>query len=159
MHQNKLPADSNAMVLGIIALVLALTGCCCGLLSVVAIVLSIIGLINANRSLKDYSDNPENYLPQSRSNVYTAKILNIIALVISSIITLIMLLYFALYGAVFSTAIMEGIRQSNSVDQEEYNQDGYYYDESEENFIIEEENDTLFPYQDSIQVDEVEQIN
>ncbi len=159
MHQNKLPADSNAMVLGIIALVLALTGCCCGLLSVVAIVLSIIGLINANRSLKDYSDNPENYLPESRSNVHTAKILNIIALVISSIITLIMLLYFALYGAVFSTAIMEGIRQSNSVDQEEYNQDGYYYDESEENFIIEEENDTLFHYQDSIQVDEVEQIN
>jgi len=157
MHQNKLPADSNAMIFGIIALVLALTGCCCGLLSLVAVALSIVGLVIANRSLRDYRDNPENYLPESRSNVYTAKILNIIALVISSIITLIMLLYFAIYGAIFSTVIMEGIRQSESNDWnwEEYDQDGYYYDESEDS-IIEEENETLYHYQDSIQIEELE---
>lgn len=158
MHQNKLPADSNAMILGIIALVLALTGCCCGLLSLVAVALSIVGLVIANRSLRDYTDNPENYSPQSRSNVYTAKILNIIALVISSLITLIMLLYFAIYGAIFSTVIMEGIRQSESNDWnwEEYDQDGYYYDESEDSIIEDEENDTLYHYQDSIQIEELE---
>lgn len=158
MHQNKLPADSNAMILGIIALVLALTGCCCGLLSLVAVALSIVGLVIANRSLRDYTDNPENYSPQSRSNVYTAKILNIIALVISSLVTLIMLLYFAIYGAIFSTFIMESIRQdeSNDWNWEEYDQDGYYYDESEDSIIEDEENDTLYHYQDSIQIEELE---
>jgi len=128
---NKLPADPTAMILGIIALVISLAGCCCGIFAFVPIILSIIGLVIANKSLREFQLNPSVYEPQSRSNVSTAKIINIIALVLSSMITLFYLAYFMIYGALISTAIMEGIEmQKNSDDYNyEWENDSIYYDD------------------------------
>jgi hypothetical protein len=119
MH-NKLPADPTAMILGIIALVVSLAGCCCGIFAFIPIIISIIGLVMANKSLRIYQINPSIYEPQSKSNVSTAKVLNIIALVVSSIVTLFYIAYFIIYGALISTAIMEGIELQNNPDDFNY---------------------------------------
>jgi len=148
MNQNKLPADPSATVLGIIALVIAITLGCCGL-SVIGLVLSIIGLVTANSSLREYALNPENYLLSSRSNVNTARILNIIALVLNSLITLVFIAYFVIYGA-FMHTIFNQVRDIQNWEEEEYYDDGYYYDDSEDSLFIEEESDSLYYYEDSI---------
>ncbi|MFT6843121.1 MAG: hypothetical protein ACJASR_001895 [Psychroserpens sp.] len=138
MH-NKLPADPTAMILGIIALVVSLAGCCCGIFAFIPIIISIIGLVMANKSLRIYQINPSIYEPQSKSNVSTAKVLNIIALVVSSIVTLFYIAYFIIYGALISTAIMEGIELQNNPDDfnYEWENDSIYKDtdasEREEN--------------------------
>jgi len=145
MEQQKFPADPSAMTLGIIALVLTLANCCCGLLLPVALVLSIVGLVKANRSLHEYRHNAENYYPQSRSNVYNAKVLNVISLIINSLISLIMLLYFLFYGAfVFS----ELSKEYPFYQEYHYENDDYHYDDSEEQQIEEEEDqeEFLYPY-------------
>ena len=82
MSYNKLPADPTAMILGIIALVISFAGCCCGIFAIIPLVLSIIGLVMANKSLKEFQENQDAFAPQSRSNVATAKIINIIAIAI-----------------------------------------------------------------------------
>ena len=69
----KLSADPTAMILGIIALIIALAGCCWGIFAIVPIVLSIIGLVMANKSLREFQLNSSIYEPQSKSNVVTAK--------------------------------------------------------------------------------------
>ena len=88
MYQNKLPADPSSLILGIVALCMAIVLGCCGF-SIIGLILSIIGLISANKSLREYQLNPNTYLPNSRQNVSTAKVLNIIALVLNGIITFI----------------------------------------------------------------------
>ncbi|MFK7781885.1 CCC motif membrane protein, partial [Psychroserpens sp.] len=120
MNHNKLPADPTALILGIIALLVSFAGCCCGIFAFIPLILSIIGLVMANKSLKEYKLNPENYAHQSNTNVSTAKVLNIIALVISSIVTVLYLLYFLFYGAILSTALMEGYNLENNGDDFEY---------------------------------------
>lgn len=132
MSYNKLPADPTAMILGIIALVISFAGCCCGIFAIVPLVLSIIGLVMANKSLREYHLNPSIYEPQSKSNVSTSKILNIIALIMSSIVILFYLAYFLIYGALLSTAVMQGYDMQN-------NSDDYNY---------EWENDSLYDYDD-----------
>lgn len=140
MNYTKLPADPNALILGIIALLVSFVGCCCGIFAFIPLVLSIIGLVMANRSLKAYKLNPEVYSHQSKSNVITAKVINIIALVISAVVTLLYLIYFLLYGALFSTAFMEAYKQQNNSDGFEYewendsinDYDEDYYDLDEE---------------------------
>jgi len=97
--QNKLSADPGATVLGIIALLISLVGCCCGILAIPAIIMSIIGLIWASKSAKAYALNPESYTSRSYSSVKTAKILNIIALVLSSAALILSILWF---GSMFS---------------------------------------------------------
>lgn len=97
--QDKLSADPGASVLGIIALLISLVGCCCGILAIPAVVMSIIGLIWAIRSSNTYKTNPEIYSPKSFSNVKTAKILNIIALVLSSIFVIASLVFFGNFMA------------------------------------------------------------
>jgi len=97
MYQNKLPADPSSLILGIVALCMAIVLGCCGF-SIIGLILSIIGLISANKSLREYQLNPNAYLPNSRQNVSTAKVLNIIALVLNGIITFIFLGYLIVYG-------------------------------------------------------------
>ena len=96
MSYNKLPADPSAMILGIIGLVIALAGCCCGIFAVVPVILGIIGLVMANKSLREYHSNPDVYSPQSRSNISTAKVLNIIALILGSLMTIGYIIYLSL---------------------------------------------------------------
>ncbi|BAO54563.1 CCC motif membrane protein [Nonlabens marinus] len=92
--QNKLPADPGAMILGIIALIISLIGCCCGILAIPTVIMSIIGLVWANKSVKAYKMAPDSYNPRSYSNVKSAKIVNIIALVLSVIGFVISLIWF-----------------------------------------------------------------
>jgi len=134
MEQKKLPADPSAMTLGIIALVLTLTSCCCGFSALIALVLSIIGLVNANRSLREYKYNAENYYPESRTNVYNAKILNLISLIISSLGALV--LYLLVYGTfIFSEILNEPLYQYH------HNEDDYRYDDSDEQETYEDQED------------------
>lgn len=128
MNQNKLPADSSAMVLGIIAIVLVFLGCCCGVFSIVSVVLSIIGLVSANRSLKLFIETPDGFSVQSYNNVKNAKILNIVSLIISGLITVLYIIYFVVYGALISTAFMEAYNNDNTTYQYEYEYSQEAYD-------------------------------
>lgn len=160
MNQNKLSSDPMSMILGILALVIVVGGCCCyGLPSIISLVLSIIGLVYANRSLNEYATNPEIYDPTSRSNVYTAKILNIIALVLSSIYALFLIGVLLVYGTIFAGIFNNFNINNRDWNWEEYDENGYYYDESEDSLFIEEESDSLYYYEDSIQVDELKEVN
>jgi hypothetical protein len=156
MNQNKLPADPSSMILGIVALVIIIGGCCCyGLVSIVSLALGIIGLVNANRSLKEYANNPEVYLVSSRSNVYTAKVLNIIAIVISSLWMVFLIVVLIIYGALFSGLMLNNLKnidQWNEDDNFEYQYE-YHYEENESI-----ETDSLYHYQDSTEVEQLNEI-
>ena len=95
MSENKLPADPMALVLGIVALFLCVGGCCLStaffpfaIFAIVPVVLSIIGILVANRSLKTYAQNPEIYSQKSKENVFAAKIVNIVTLIFAGLIFL-----------------------------------------------------------------------
>jgi len=146
MEQKKLPADPSAMTLGIIALVLTLTSCCCGFSVLIALVLSIIGLVSANRSLREYKYNAENYYLESRTNVHNAKVLNLISLIISTLSLLVVALYLLVYG----TFIFSEIFNEPSYQYHHY-EDDYHYDDSDEQETYEDqededERDFLYPY-------------
>lgn len=99
MNYSKLPADPSSLVLGIVALVLGFAGCCCyGIFAIIPLIIAIIGLMSANRSLKEFGNNPDVYTPQTRSNVSTARVLNIIAIVFNGIIVLMFIGALIFYG-------------------------------------------------------------
>lgn len=123
MNQNKLPADPLSLILGILALVIGIAGCCCyGVTAIVPLIMAIIGLVSANKSLREFGENPEVYNPQSRNNVSTAKIINIIAIVLNSLVFLIALAVLAFYGTLLSAAVFE------SLENGDFEDDDYYYD-------------------------------
>ncbi len=140
MYQNKLPADPSSLVLGIVALCMAIVLGCCGF-SIIGLILSIIGLISANKSLREYQLNPNAYLQNSRQNVSTAKVLNIIALVLNGIITFIFLVYLIVYG----TFMFSSLRNEFNKD---FNNDTIQINDEE--WDQEEEQDTIYNYQDSL---------
>lgn len=146
MYQTKLSADPNSLILAIISLFMAIILGCCGL-SIIGLVLGIIGLISANKSLREYDLNPGAYLPNSRANVSTAKILNIIAIVLNGLITLVFILYFLING-VFLFALLKGIQQE--IKQEKEQDTIYQYDQENEWESNEVEEDTLYNYRDSL---------
>ncbi len=151
MSYNKLPADPTSLVLGIIALVLGIAGCCCyGISAIVPLGLGIVGLVMANKSLREYYNNPDVYSPASKSNVSTAKVINIIAVVFNGVLTLVAVAIFAIYGSLFSAAFLEEMR-NGTYDEYEWEEDSEYKWE-EDDYIIEEEVDSVKV--DSIRVDE-----
>lgn len=121
MSYTKLSADPLALILGILALVLGIAGCCCyGVTALIPLVLGIIGLVLANKSLRDYQQNPEAFNVQSKNNVNTAKVINIIAIVLNSIIFIVALVVFAIYGTLISSAVLSGIREVNETNENYY---------------------------------------
>ena len=121
MSYTKLSADPLALILGILALVLGIAGCCCyGVTALIPLVLGIIGLVLANKSLRDYQQNPEAFSVQSKNNVNTAKVINIIAIVLNSIIFIVALVVFAIYGTLISSAVLSGIRDVNETNENYY---------------------------------------
>ncbi|WP_179021641.1 CCC motif membrane protein [Winogradskyella forsetii] len=133
---NKLPADPLALILGILALVIGIAGCCCyGITAIFPLVMSIIGLVVANKSLREFGENPDAFDPQSRSNVNTAKIINIIAIVINSLVFLVAIAAFAFYGTLISSAILDGIENGNFEEDDYYQSDDYYNSDSESDTI------------------------
>ena len=145
MNNSKLAADPLALVLGILSLVLGIAGCCCyGITAIIPLVLAIVGLISANRSLKEYRQNPEAFSQQSASNVNTAKILNIIGIVINGFVVLISIVIIAFYGTMLSTEIFDEIRYNTSSD--DYYDYEFEIDSTEssgEEYYLEEEQDSV----------------
>ncbi|MFK7832880.1 MAG: CCC motif membrane protein [Winogradskyella sp.] len=142
MNYNKLSADPLALVLGILALVIGIAGCCCyGITAIIPLIMAIIGLVTANKSLRAFAENPEAYDPQSRSNVNTAKIINIIAIVMNGLIVLVSILAIAFYGTMISSAFLEGLNNPDYKVEDYY--DEYESDSLEvwedDDYIIEEE--------------------
>ncbi|MBQ0786974.1 MAG: hypothetical protein KBT69_05715 [Oceanihabitans sp.] len=125
MNPNRLPADSSAMTLGIIALVVLFLGCCCGFFSIVSLALSIIGLVSANKSIRLFRENSDVFSSFSYTNVNNARILNIVAVAVSGIITMLYVAYFMIYGVLISTILMDA------------------YDDKEDDLYYEWENDSL----------------
>lgn len=119
----KLPADPNALIFGIISLVIVFLGCCCGLFALVSFALSIVGLVLANKSLREYNNTPDQYTITSKNNVFVAKVLNIIGLVLSSLVLVFYLLYFAFFGTLLSTAAMKDILTKGKIEQIKQMQD------------------------------------
>lgn len=107
MSYNKLPADPTAIILGIVSVVIVGLGCCCGLFAIASLVLSIIGLVMANKSIKLYKQAPENYTSQSRSNTGVGQVICIVGVVISSVLVLISLVYWAFFGSQLTESFMK----------------------------------------------------
>lgn len=142
---NKLPADPLALILGILALLIGIVGCCCyGITAIVPLTMAIIGLVTANKSLREFDGNPEAYDPQSRNNVNTARIVNIIAVVLNSLIFLMALAVLAFYGTFLSTVFLK------ELENRDFENDDYYYESEmetdstdiwlDDDYIIIEEN-------------------
>jgi len=149
MTHNKLPADPVALILGIISLVLGITGCCCyGIPAVITLVLAIIGLVLANKSIREYKSNPDAFPPHSYNNVNTAKIINIIAIVFNGIIVGVILVIFIVYGTLMSAAVLEGIREGDFEYEDTYYEEYQWENDSiedwqENDYIIEEATDSI----------------
>ena len=154
MSQSKLPADPSAMILGIIALILGFSSCCCSgvlppfvFLIIIPLLLSVIGLIMANKSLKEYRQNPEVFLPSSKTNVHTAKVINIIALIMSSIVVVVIVVTLIAFGALITSQNYDEILNKGNSSYEYEEDAGYDYEEDEDTYSIEN---------DSLEIDEEE---
>ncbi len=98
MNQETLPGASNALTFGIISIVGSLI--CCGPF---AIIFSIIGLNNAKKAERLYTENPGVYI--GYENVKTGKILSYIGLALSLIMLVFLILYF---GVIIALIANEG---------------------------------------------------
>ena len=129
MSENKLPADPLALVLGIIGIVVGVGGCCVasGITAVVPLVVSIVGIVTANKSLKIYKENPEKYSDATRSNVSVGKILNIISVVFNGLVVCMLIVFLILFGTLFYN-IYDAIDEGTPFD---INETTYDYDEEE----------------------------
>ncbi len=124
MNYNKLSSDPIALILAIISLVLGVLGCCCyGILAFIPLLLSIIGLVLANNSLKEYYQNQEAFSIQSKNNVDLAKTLNIVSIVINGIIFLFGIIVLLIYGTIISSSVLNGIEQKDNFEKLEYQLD------------------------------------
>jgi len=79
MEKQKLPNETIVMVLGIASILLS---CCCAFFGFIP---GIIGMVLANKSIKLYNKNPDQY--EGLGNAKTGKIINTIGIVLSLIMT------------------------------------------------------------------------
>ncbi|MFD1062379.1 CCC motif membrane protein [Winogradskyella litorisediminis] len=157
MYKSKLPAEPTALVLGIIGLVIGIASCCCyGITAIVPLGLSIAGLVMANKSLNAYKENPEAYERASYTNVSTAKVINLIAVIINSLIFLFAILILILYGSLFSTAMLESMRNGEFNSNDDYNYEEYDdYEWENDSTKIEVEEYSIEKEIDSINIDSI----
>jgi hypothetical protein len=155
--QNKLPADPSALILGIVGLVIGIAGCCCyGFTAIIPLGLSIAGLVMANKSMKLYRLNPEEFSESSRSNVSIARVLNIISIILNGLFLLIVIGALAFLGVAGMTGAFDDFTN------DAYNTDNNweYEDDFNDDVFMEEEVDSIstdsiflnevFPERDSI---------
>lgn len=147
--KSKLPADPTSMILGIVSLVIVIIGCCCGLLSIVALALSIVGLVMANKSLKEYDVDPSIYEHKSRQNVYIGKILCIIGVIVSTLFVIVWTIYFIFVGETLGDQFMEKFNQRKELGYE-MEADSVYTD-----YEMEIESDSID--MDTIRIDTIKQ--
>lgn len=92
MNQQPLPGASNALTMGIISIIGAIT--CCGPF---AIIFSIIGLSSAKKAEELYQINPENY--SGYESVRTGRILSYVGMALALIYLVFGILYFGVIAA------------------------------------------------------------
>ncbi len=121
--QKKLPADPSSLILGIIGLVMGIVICCCfPFISIIPLVLSIWGLVMANKSIRLYRIDASEYTESSRSNVSIGRVLNILSIIMNGFLTISILLMFLFIGAAgiedFRNGLTEGLNGDNTNDWE-----------------------------------------
>ena len=146
MSYNKLAADPTSLVLGIVSLVIILLGCCCGIFAVIALVMSIIGLVLAVKSLKEFDQYPDNFSIQSRKNVYAGKIVCLIGLVLSALFIVIYAVVFVLYQVNFADKVKEIYQEGR---ERQYQTQDTIYNQSIEDTIS--QSDSV--YIDSVKIE------
>ncbi len=114
MNYGKLPADPSALIFGTIASVIIVLGFCCGLLVFLSLILGIIGLILSIKSLKQYELNPTNYSRQTYQNVYVAKIVCLVATILSSLYFIVVLVMVAIYQVSLLDAFKNKIEEKKN---------------------------------------------
>jgi hypothetical protein len=155
--QNKLPADPSALILGIVGLVIGIAGCCCyGFTAIIPLGLSIAGLVMANKSMKLYRLNPEEFSESSRSNVSIARVLNIISIILNGLFLFIVIGALAFLGVAGMTGAFDDL--TNDAYSTDNNWE--YEDDFSDDMFMEEEVDSIstdsiflnevFPERDSI---------
>ena len=148
MNKNKLSADPLALILGIIALVIGIAGCCCyGITAIIPLIMAIIGLVSANRSIKEYETNPEVFSLQSRNNVGTAKVINIIAIVMNGLVVIFSIAAIAFYGTMVSSEMFNEFNKMDTYNDNIYQDYEWQSDTinewEDDDYIIEEETDSV----------------
>ena len=147
MMNNKLPNDPVALILGILALVIMFLGCCCGLFTIVSLILSVIGLVLANKSLNEFSREHESYSVASYKNMNAAKIIGIIGIALSILILVSQIAFFVFKGEEFSREFFDEIRKNGR-----FERDFDYGDENKEaNVQLKKVGDSI--YLDTIQTE------
>lgn len=157
----KLAGDPSSITLGIISLVLFFVGCWCyGLVAIITLILSIIGLIIANRSLKVYNSDPSKYSQSSFKSVNIGKIINIVGVAISGLVCFVILIVAIFFGSILMAAVNGELDSLDDLDQ--YNNESYYdddYEESQEDQdwqYYEEETDSIKTDLDSIEIEQID---
>jgi uncharacterized membrane protein len=131
MNKRKLSADPSSLILGIISLVTLFLGCCCGFFVIAALVMSIIGLVLAINSAKEYQKYPEEFLPQSYKNVNIGKILNIISIALNGLYILVFAIAMFVYQVNFAEGFQEVLEE---IRNNKNHEDTIIYEEAEEDF-------------------------
>ena len=116
MIYNKLPADPSALIFGTIASVIIVLGFCCGLLVFLSLILGVVGLILSIKSLKEYELNPTNYSRQTYQNVYVAKIVCLVATILSSLYFIVILVMVVIY----QVSLLDAFK--NVIEEKKYQQ-------------------------------------
>lgn len=91
-----LPNASAVLTLGILSLVLF---CCCG--GFIGLILSIIALVLANKSIQLYEANPHNYSLVSYNNIKNGRLCAIIGLVLNGLMIIFSIIRLIFYGSFF----------------------------------------------------------
>ncbi|AGC76032.1 hypothetical protein LX97_00706 [Nonlabens dokdonensis] len=151
----KLPGDPSALTLGIVSLVLFFMGCICyGIPSIITLILGIIGLVIANRSLATYQEDPSKYSQSTVKSVNAGKVINIISVALSGLTCLIFLIIALFFGGIFLSIMngeFEGFEDFKNQQEQEsiyeddnsYSDDDWQYNDDTEAESIELENDSV----------------
>jgi hypothetical protein len=150
----KLPGDPSALTLGIVSLVLLFIGCLCyGVPAIITLILSIIGLVIANKNLKTYRADPTKYSQSSLKSINIGKILSIIGVALSSLVCLILLIIALFFGSILAAAMdgefdaFKGFenQQNESIydDEESTSEEEWKYYDEEELDSLETETDSV----------------
>ena len=73
-------------------------GICCGVLAPVALTLGIIGILMANKDLREFERRPQDFDLKSKSNVATGKVLSIFGVAVSALMIVVLIVAFFLFG-------------------------------------------------------------
>jgi hypothetical protein len=123
----KLPGDPLAITLGIVSLVFFFIFCWCyGVISIITLVISIVGLVVANKNIAQYHADPGRYSYSTFKSVQNARVINIIGTIVSGLVTFILLILLLFFGSIFYALIDGNWDDLRNLDNQELYEDDYY---------------------------------